>query len=251
MKATCELIRDLLPLYRDGVCSGESKAIVSEHLKSCESCREQLRFMQAPLENNHVTIEEERVLKASSAAWKKRKKQSFIIGCIAALSAAVLAIGCYAAVHWFSTANGNDIEALAQQAADYIGEDVSDILKIEQKENYLAMLYTNESGDPVMCEFDRDSLFYDRWKASGGKPNFRAGEIVSWNYGSPDHEAVLILSGIAIPEEARWYSFQNGDIIYTCPIKNGNVLDVFVIQDSSNIGTYPILLLDSNKQEIK
>ena len=33
------MIRDLLPLYQDGVCSEESRAAVEEHLRECPSCR--------------------------------------------------------------------------------------------------------------------------------------------------------------------------------------------------------------------
>ena len=31
----CEIVRDLLPLYADGLCSEESRRAVEEHLKSC------------------------------------------------------------------------------------------------------------------------------------------------------------------------------------------------------------------------
>ncbi|SHJ76790.1 Putative zinc-finger [Hathewaya proteolytica DSM 3090] len=38
MKDSCEIIRDLLPLYHDEVCSEETKLMVEEHLKGCISC---------------------------------------------------------------------------------------------------------------------------------------------------------------------------------------------------------------------
>ncbi len=250
MKITCDLIRDLLPLYRDGVCSIESKGIIDAHLKQCESCKEELRYMDASLEKNHITVADEKVIKASSAAWKKRKKRSFIIGCIAALFIVALAVGCDAAVHWFSTADENDMEALVQQAEAYLDDVVLDVLDIEQRGTYLALLYESERGNLGMCVFDRDRLFDTRWKANGGKPRFSHGEIVSWNFGSPDREAVLIFCGANISEEASWYTFINSNITYICPIENGKVLDVFVIQDSNNINGDPVLL-DSDKQVIE
>lgn len=39
MKYICDVIRDLLPLYQDQVCSAESTRVVREHLKECEECR--------------------------------------------------------------------------------------------------------------------------------------------------------------------------------------------------------------------
>lgn len=39
MKYQCEIIRDLLPLYQDQVCSNASKAMVEEHLQECADCK--------------------------------------------------------------------------------------------------------------------------------------------------------------------------------------------------------------------
>jgi succinate dehydrogenase hydrophobic anchor subunit len=40
MKYPCNVIRDLIPLYYDQVCSEESAAIVKEHLDECSDCKE-------------------------------------------------------------------------------------------------------------------------------------------------------------------------------------------------------------------
>ena len=42
----CEVIRDLLILYADDCCSKESKALVEEHLQSCQACREALKELR-------------------------------------------------------------------------------------------------------------------------------------------------------------------------------------------------------------
>ena len=47
MKLNCEIIRDLLPSYIDGLTSQESNRLVEEHLESCAECREYLKEMQA------------------------------------------------------------------------------------------------------------------------------------------------------------------------------------------------------------
>lgn len=46
MKLDCEIIKDLLPLYIDNVCSEASKTAVEEHLKECESCGKELEAMK-------------------------------------------------------------------------------------------------------------------------------------------------------------------------------------------------------------
>lgn len=39
MNAPCDVILDLIPLVKDNVASEDSIRVVSEHLKSCESCK--------------------------------------------------------------------------------------------------------------------------------------------------------------------------------------------------------------------
>ena len=43
MKISCNIIRDLLPLYLDQVCSEESKDMIENHLTECENCRDVIR----------------------------------------------------------------------------------------------------------------------------------------------------------------------------------------------------------------
>ena len=38
----CGVVRDLLPLYADGVCSSQSSDLVEKHIAECESCAEEL-----------------------------------------------------------------------------------------------------------------------------------------------------------------------------------------------------------------
>lgn len=45
----CEIIRDLLPLYADNVCSEESRELIENHCSECRECRERLESMRIPL----------------------------------------------------------------------------------------------------------------------------------------------------------------------------------------------------------
>ena len=42
MKTDCEIIRDLLPLYVDDICSEKSRELVEEHLQECAECSDLL-----------------------------------------------------------------------------------------------------------------------------------------------------------------------------------------------------------------
>ncbi len=46
----CDIIKDLIPLYIDGVCSDESRYTVETHLTKCESCKALYEAMSTPIE---------------------------------------------------------------------------------------------------------------------------------------------------------------------------------------------------------
>lgn len=48
MKLSCNVIRDLLPLYQDEICSEESRMLVAEHLAECAECRAILDEFKMP-----------------------------------------------------------------------------------------------------------------------------------------------------------------------------------------------------------
>lgn len=46
MNLKCEIVRDLIPLYIDGVCTEESKEAVEKHIEKCEECRKYYENMK-------------------------------------------------------------------------------------------------------------------------------------------------------------------------------------------------------------
>ena len=84
MKTSCEIIKDLLPLYHDGVCSDESKTLVEEHLAECDSCKAELSAMGEiiPIRNEVQNMNEAEALKGLSKKWKRGKLYSFLRGAV-------------------------------------------------------------------------------------------------------------------------------------------------------------------------
>ena len=95
----CEIVRDLLPLYEDGLCSEESRGAVEEHLKTCEACRKLLP--EGPAEAGQEPAAEESsaaergVLQGISREWKRQKRRSWrrgiLLGFALLLALALLA----------------------------------------------------------------------------------------------------------------------------------------------------------------
>lgn len=55
----CELIRDLLPLYIDGLTSEESNREIEKHLKNCKECRVYYQEMKGEIPETESVSEEE------------------------------------------------------------------------------------------------------------------------------------------------------------------------------------------------
>lgn len=71
MLHSCDVVQDLLPLYLDEVCSGESGKLVREHLQECEKCREMFRLLR---EDSAAELppDGEEVLKKTSYVLSRR-----------------------------------------------------------------------------------------------------------------------------------------------------------------------------------
>ena len=77
MKLSCEVIRDLLPLYEDAVCCEESRRLVEEHLAECRDCKALLERFQIPekelLHEKEISLEEEE--KSIRRSFRKLKRR--------------------------------------------------------------------------------------------------------------------------------------------------------------------------------
>jgi len=182
-------------------------------------------------------------------------------GAAATLLLVALIFGGWLGYHWFTSVPETDAEALTEQAAKYLlrprrnftpeadGETLR-IVELERRGNYLAALCVDEENNWCMCVYDRDEVFPDRWRGGGGKPKLTAGELGSWNFGT-NRDAVIIFCGGDLPPEAACYTFRNSGITYTCPIEDGQVLDVFFLPDTRDITSYPEQLLDAEGKPLK
>ena len=91
MKYDCDVIADLLPLYKDGVCSEASNKIVYEHLSECAKCKNIYDKMGESFIDEEFVREKEEVI-SSQAKFFKRK--SAIAGSIVAAVFAIPILVC-------------------------------------------------------------------------------------------------------------------------------------------------------------
>ena len=72
MKYSCDLISDLLPLYKDEICSEASRKIVEEHLAECQDCKKILNSLNDITIDEKIVKEKEEVI-GTQAKFFKRK----------------------------------------------------------------------------------------------------------------------------------------------------------------------------------
>ena len=79
MKNTpCEIIKDLIPLYVDDVCSEKSKGLIEEHIAECEECRKNLAALKGELPPMTVEAEEAEIQKSEVMFFKAVKNKLMI-----------------------------------------------------------------------------------------------------------------------------------------------------------------------------
>lgn len=108
----CSVIEDLLPSYVDGICSGESKGLVEEHVADCPSCRERLRRMQET-EGLEINMPEQDgdildITKRLQEQKKKQKRTNGVLGAVSCVLAACLIVSLVPKGNIVRPADGED-----------------------------------------------------------------------------------------------------------------------------------------------
>lgn len=96
MKISCEIIKDLLPLYHDDVCSKESRTLVEEHLSECTICQEELSKISKDITYPKVQTDETKSIQRIANVWKKDKMRAFIKGVAMMFLVCALLVGGFA-----------------------------------------------------------------------------------------------------------------------------------------------------------
>lgn len=90
MKVSCNVIRDILPLYVENMASDDTRRIVEEHTASCESCKKQLDEMS--ISQNLPVDTDTAPLRKLKAILRKNKIYTAIFTVMLTLAAAIMAV---------------------------------------------------------------------------------------------------------------------------------------------------------------
>lgn len=88
MSKNCDIVKDLLPLYADDVCSEESRKLVAEHIAICGECKAELEKM-----GKNITISAENDIKVMKRIKKRIRIEKIVAVAFSAIMVVGLALG--------------------------------------------------------------------------------------------------------------------------------------------------------------
>lgn len=128
----CAIVKDLLPLYADEVCSFESKKFVAEHLNECDECCKELESFT--LDVKTTSADEKKAVKT----FKKKTERKVAVKVISVILAVCIGVfGAYN-VYWYAAfkAPFNKYEKLANEYFhEYKENNISPIEAVLGKDN--------------------------------------------------------------------------------------------------------------------
>lgn len=192
MNLSCNIIRDLLPLYCDDICSEDSREMIENHLSDCQECSDIFRKMQS--DSNEIKkgqpfeLEKSKVLKGIKKSIFKKK---VLIAIIAVVSTITAVLGLYSAATLIESPK-EYIDGLVRVEPAYDGA----INLFYQGSNY-ACVYGMEKEITVDGQTKNAAFIYytdSFWtkylerKHSSGTLQFTMGEDIMADYGGTGEE---------------------------------------------------------------
>lgn len=183
-KVTCNVIRDLLPLYADDVLSEDTKALVNEHLAFCKNCQQEFMELKTPVALPDFQTAQTQDLEIIKGLRRKFVRKKILIVLTSILLTAVTLLSSF----YFLLIRGLPI------SADQV-EITSEILGADQEISQRSWVLhaRNKSGNPIATKggngyFPRSRPLY-KWE--GGEQieygtEYHLYQPLNTNWGGPD-----------------------------------------------------------------
>ena len=152
----CQITRDLIPLYCDGLCSDETRSAVEEHIAQCGDCRRLLEAADAEFElpaPGTYDEEEARVLRGVKKRYVRIRWRAVITAVIAVL--AVMSVAAAAAYHFYWPTHHHYPEITL-----YRMDSVADV-RFDRDEYYAEFIGAAWASDPQMDKKVREFVLWN------------------------------------------------------------------------------------------
>lgn len=167
MKIDCDIVKDLLPLYVEGLASEKSGMAIEEHMKECEDCKKIYQEMKAP--KPQIQYNREPAESFQKYVKKNKKKLCIKTAVITAMAVLLVVVVRLAAVGGLIAFLAIDSEkAEVQEDTDishysrYMGENAEK--EYIQKWNMDESIFPEEITDKMHVA-DYKMVYYNPWDA--------------------------------------------------------------------------------------
>ena len=262
-KFDCEIIKDLLPLYADNVCSEKSLKIVGEHLKGCPECSEELRRIKECPTIPSVDEDLEKAVKNAGKRIKKGKKKTVIetVALVLILTILFGVIGMYRFILYAAKTDHavyNNSTAVFNQICESVSVDlidkkdyennsatlcVGEKYKIERfEESDTEKLVVNKDKYIHIIEHDTGLMVYGMSEYLENHVFLPARPFVKWGVELMGYESDFA-PGYDLSLEEKILEMEEPDVPFFCsPEDYAKALAYYSIKNSMGIGTGYLLV---------
>ncbi len=186
MKYSCELIRDLLPLYCDRVCSKDSAEAVQEHISTCGECKNIYKEMQQSVSMDSARYKQQQLASMQKVKKKIRKRNTLFaaIGIAAGIFFVIMAIRIMLVAGvisfavqdgWkkcYTTTNINDYGIFERfdgySKLDIFPEQLSDNMEVYKYSYYYADTFLDPTAQIYLeCSYEEDDYLKEIERLEG------------------------------------------------------------------------------------
>lgn len=210
----CDVIKDLLPLYYDGVCSEETQVLIEAHIASCNECKKELESLHATIEIPPIEIEnrkqdEKMIRKMASSLQKTRKKALYKGMGITAFIGLFMFCMYYSLFEWNIQPVQSDnfnISNIAQLSNGHIVYSVDfldeyDVMRVKYSLDEEGNFYMTPLRPIVKLKTERPiGDAHEEFILQANEENWNNQEIKALYYGSPDDAVLIWEKGMKLPK---------------------------------------------------
>lgn len=191
MKINCEVIKDLLPSYVDGLTSPQSNELIKEHLAKCPDCAEYLRQMTQEI----PAPEEIAQNKKSIQPFKKIQRR--LLSAVAA--AVLLSVAVFGTIFWYYSHSWTAASSEVKMHLDAQGTIATLRFTPEKKNSYLyvevpedeenTLIITEKHASPFEKTYNRSAYYsltflddHTIMGLNGKSSTFSSGDVLTIQY---------------------------------------------------------------------
>ena len=262
-KFDCEIIKDLLPLYADNVCSEKSATIVEDHLIDCTECSEELRKIKECPVVPEVDEDMKKAVKNAGKRIKKGKKKTIIETVALVLVLVILfgVIGMYRFILYAAKADHkvyNNSTAVFNQTCESVSVDLIDKKDYENdsatlyvgekykteniEESHTQKLIINKDKYIHVIEHDNGLMVYGMSEYLENHVFLPARPFVKWGVDLMGYESDFA-PGYDLSLEEKILEMEEPEVPFFCSVETySKALAYYSIKNSMGIGTGYLLV---------